>query len=98
MGQCEQGKGGERVEVDEALAELLPSGRTGDPQDDLVAAAAEAWRRRHVNTEAGAAVLTALTDAGLSYRDIERLTGIPSSTAHRWARPPDQDDDRSTSL
>jgi len=81
------------VDVEDALRELLTERRSGDRRDDLVAAAIEAWRRRHVNTEAGAAVLSALADAGLSYRDIERLTGIPSSTAHRWARPPESDVD-----
>jgi DNA-directed RNA polymerase specialized sigma24 family protein len=80
------------VNLDEALSELLPDNkRTGDTQADLVAAAAEAWRRRHVNTEAGAAVIAALTDRGLSYRQIADLTGIPAATAHRWARPPEQD-------
>jgi DNA-directed RNA polymerase specialized sigma24 family protein len=80
------------VNLDEALSELLPEDkRTGDEQADLVAAAAEAWRRRHVNTEAGTAVIAALTDRGLSYRQIADLTGIPAATAHRWARPPEQD-------
>lgn len=81
------------MDVDDAFEELLPDRRSGDRRDDLVAAAVEAWRRRQVNTEAGAAVLAALAGAGLSYRDIERLTGIPSSTAHRWARPPGADTD-----
>ncbi len=80
------------VNLDDALAELLRNDRTGERQDDLVAAAVEAWRRRHVNTEAGAAVLAALADMGLSYRQIQQLTGIPPSTAHRWANPPDQDE------
>ena len=80
------------VDLDDALAELLRNDRTGERQDDLVAAAVEAWRRRHVNTEAGAVVLAALADMGLSYRQIQQLTGIPPSTAHRWANPPDQDE------
>jgi DNA-directed RNA polymerase specialized sigma24 family protein len=80
------------VNLEEALDELLPaSNRTGNEQDDLVAAATEAWRRRHVNTDAGAAVITALTHHGLSYRQIADLTGIPAATAHRWARPPEED-------
>jgi len=78
------------VNLEEALAELLPD-RTGDSREDLVAAAVEAWRRRHVNTQAGAAVLAALAESGLSYRQISELTGIPTATAHRWARPPEQD-------
>ena len=37
--------------TDKALSELLPEDkRIGDEQADLVAAAAEAWRRRRVNT------------------------------------------------
>lgn len=79
------------MEVEDALRELLPSGQTGEERSDLIAAAVEAWRRRHVNTEAGAAVIAALSDLGLSYRQIADVTGIPAATAHRWARPPEQD-------
>lgn len=80
------------MDLNEALDELLPrDNRTGDDQTDLVAAATEAWRRRHVNTEAGAAIIAALTHRGLSYRQIADLTGIPAATAHRWARPPEED-------
>ncbi len=78
------------MDVDEALTELLHDTRTGGRREDLTAAAVEAWRRRHVNTEAGAAVIAALTDLGMSYQQIEDVTGIPRTTAHRWARPPEQ--------
>ncbi|MCD0448543.1 helix-turn-helix domain-containing protein [Actinocorallia sp. API 0066] len=85
------------MNLKEAIAELLGADRAHVDQDDLaaarddlVAAAAEAWRRRHVNTEAGARVIAALAESGLSYRQIAELTGIPSATAHRWARPPEQ--------
>jgi hypothetical protein len=80
------------MDVEDALRELLPDSQTGERRDDLVTAAIEAWRRRHVNTEAGAAVIAALVDLGLSYRKIADLTGIPVTTAHRWAAPPDQND------
>lgn len=80
------------MDLDDALTELLRDGPSGERQDDLVAAAVEAWRRRRVNTEAGAAVLAALADLGLSYREIQRLTGIPPSTAHRWANPPGEEE------
>ncbi len=80
------------MNLDEAPTELLWNDRTSERQDDLVAAAVEAWRRRHVNTEAGAAVLAAQADMGLSYRQIQQLTGIPPSAAHRWANPPYQDE------
>ncbi|MGH3898969.1 MAG: hypothetical protein ACRDTA_12120 [Pseudonocardiaceae bacterium] len=80
------------MHVRDALRDLLPDRQQHQLNEaDLVAAATEAWRRRHVNTEAGAAVIAALLNLGLSYRRIEELTGIPSSTANRWARPPDQD-------
>jgi DNA-directed RNA polymerase specialized sigma24 family protein len=82
------------VNLDDALHELLPPDQTGQEREDLVAAAVEAWRRRHVNTEAGAAVIAALAESGLSYREIARLTGIPAATAHRWARPPEEDVDK----
>lgn len=80
------------MNVEDALNELLPQGRTDQRHDDLVAAAVETWRRRRVNTEAGAAVIAALIDSGLSYRQIAELTGIPVTTAHRWAVQPGQND------
>lgn len=85
------------MDLEDALAELLPQGQTGDRQADLIAAATEAWRRRHVNTDAGAAVIATLLEAGVTYRALQELTatadleGIPPSTAHRWARPPEED-------
>ncbi|MBL7501178.1 hypothetical protein I6A84_16640 [Frankia sp. CNm7] len=79
------------MDLEEALRELLAQPTTEGGRDDLVSAAKEAWRRRRVNTEAGAAVIAALTEQGLSYRQIADLTGIPAATAHRWARPPEQD-------
>lgn len=79
-----------QVEIREALAEL---GVTGDPSPEtLTEAATEAWRRRHVNTDAGAAVIRGMLDAGMSYRAIQDATGIPPGTAHRWARPPGEDE------
>lgn len=82
--------------LDEALSELLPGGRTGNLLLDLLAAAAEAWRRRQRNTIAGAVVLRALLAMpGMSYRRLQREIGIPRSTAQRWAIPPEHaDDDR----
>lgn len=74
--------------VDEALDALLGDRRTGDQRTDLIAAAKEAMDRRERNSQHGGAVLAALIEAGLSYRDIERETGIPRSTAQRWAEPP----------
>jgi DNA-directed RNA polymerase specialized sigma24 family protein len=80
------------MDLEDALRELLPDQEHARvEQGELVAAAVEAWRRRHVNTEAGSAVIAALASRGLSYRQIAELTGIPAATAHRWARPPEQD-------
>lgn len=73
------------MDLEEALRELIPQNRTREERTDLIAAAAEAWRRRHVNTKAGAAVIAALGDSGLSYTQISYLTGIPASEVHRWA-------------
>jgi hypothetical protein len=74
--------------VDEALAELLGERRTGDVRAGLIMGMNEAMRRRERNTELGAAVIAALRDEGLSYRDIENATGVPRTTAQRWAAPP----------
>jgi len=76
------------VTADEALAELLGEQRSGDMRADLIAGAREAMRRRERNTEHGGAVIATLVEAGLSYREIEQLTGIPHATAQRWAVPP----------
>lgn len=76
--------------ADEALAELLGEQRSGDMRADLIAGAREAMRRRERNTEHGGAVIAALVEAGLSYREIERVTGIPRATAQRWAVPPER--------
>ena len=73
--------------VDEALAELLGERRTGDVRADLIMGLHEAMRRRDRNTKVGGAVIAALRDEGLSYRDIENATGIPRTTAQRWAVP-----------
>lgn len=74
----------------EALDALLPDGPGGDLIEDLCQAAREAMRRRVANSRNGGAVLTALHRAGLSWREIERKTGIPQTTARRWAVPPPQ--------
>lgn len=74
--------------VDEALDELLGDRRSGDATADLIEATREAMRRRERNTAHGGAVIAALREAGLSWRDIETQTGIPKATAQRWADPP----------
>lgn len=74
--------------VDEALDALLGPERTGDQRADLIAAAKEAMERRIRNTEHGGAVIAALHEAGMSWREIEQATGIARTTAQRWAEPP----------
>ncbi len=76
--------------VDEALDALLGDRRTGDQRTDLIAAAKEAMDRRERNSQHGGAVLAALVDQGLSWRQIEQATGIPRTTAQRWATPPER--------
>lgn len=85
------------MDLNEALSDLLPDGATGDLAADLRAAAAEAWRRRKRNTDAGAVVLGALLaldpeKGGLSFRRLQQEIGIPKSTAQRWATPPGEGD------
>jgi len=46
--------------------------------------------RRERNTEHGAAVIAALRETGMSWRDVEVATRIPRTTAQRWAEPPDR--------
>lgn len=74
----------------DSLDDLLGDKQTGNRRDDLVAAAKESLRRREHNTRVGAEVISAMISDGLSYREIETLTGIPRSTAQRWATPPSQ--------
>lgn len=76
------------MSADEALDVLLGQRRTGDERADLIDGAKEAMRRRRLNTEHGGAVLAALHESGMSWRDIEIATGIARTTAQRWAEPP----------
>lgn len=72
-----------------ALDALVPiDAQTGEVADDLKEAAREAWRRRQENTTLGGAVLAALYRDARSWRTVSYLTGIPVTTARRWAVPP----------
>lgn len=63
--------------------------RRNPSRDDLVEAAKVAMERRRTNTLVGGVVLQALhDDHGLTWRQIQELTGIDKSTACRWAQPP----------
>jgi hypothetical protein len=74
--------------LDEALVELLGDSRTGDLVADLLAAGRELRRRREDNTRFGRPVFAALREAGVEWREIEAATGIPKSSAQRWAEAP----------
>ena len=78
------------MDADEALEALLGDQRTGDLRIDLIEGLKEAMRRRERNAEHRGAVIAALVDMGLSYRDIEHVTGLPRTTAQRWAMPPER--------
>jgi hypothetical protein len=68
-----------------ALDALIPPElRTGDLKGDLVAGAKEVWDRRQTNTVLGGRIFAAMRAMGLSWRQIDELTGIPWSTARRW--------------
>lgn len=72
-----------------ALDELVPRDQqSGDVAADLAAAGREAMRRREENTRLGGAVLAALYRDTQSWRTLSYLTGIPVTTARRWAVPP----------
>jgi hypothetical protein len=74
----------------EALDFLLPpEERSGDLTADLAEAAKATMRRREENSLHGGVILAALHGRLHSWRRLERLTGIPSRTARRWAGPPD---------
>ena len=76
------------ITLEEALDALLADRRTGDLDRDLIEAAKEALDRRIKNTQHGGAVIAAMVERGMSYRDIEKATGTPKSTAARWSVPP----------
>ncbi len=78
------------MEISEALDALLGPERTGDSRADLIAAAREAMDRRIQNSERGGVVIAALRESGMSWREIETATGIPRTTAQRWADPPER--------
>jgi hypothetical protein len=77
------------VTVDEAINELLARPRSDDETVGLIDAARASMRIRELNSQRGGAVLAALHQRVQSWREVERLTGIPHETARRWALPPD---------
>ena len=43
---------------------------------------------REANTVAGGRLIAMLRERGVSWREIERLTGVAQSNARRWHEPP----------
>lgn len=66
--------------TEEALQALLGDGRTGDLRADLLAALAEAMRRRERNTAHGGAVIAPLLEQRLKlprHPGRDRYSGLP---------------------
>lgn len=81
------------VSLENALMDLLGRPPGPDHVTDLLAAGAEAMRRRERNTELGEVVFAAIGEVvtefdDLSWRDVERATGAKKSTAQRWGTRP----------
>lgn len=67
---------------------IPPDQQSGHLVNDLVEACREAWERRRRNSKYGGDVIAALHRELRSWREFEHLTGIPHSSARRWANPP----------
>ncbi len=77
--------------VSRALDSLLPAGeRTGDLISDLAEAARRSMQRRRDNSRDGGAVVDALYAEVRSWRQVQKLTGIPVTSARRWSAPPSE--------
>jgi hypothetical protein len=74
-----------------AVRELLQGiDQVEDPVENLCLAARESMKVRERNSHNGGLVLTALRRRHrLTWREIERRTGINTRTARRWSVPPD---------
>lgn len=77
------------AEQEAALDALLPRGdRSGDLITDLVAGVRASMAIRVANSHHGGTLLAALHDELDSWRQVSRLTGIPTMTCRSWAAPP----------
>lgn len=94
---CHKRRNADRMTTDDlepglsiAVRELLQDiDQVEDPVENLCEAARESMRRRVRNSHDGGLVLAALKHRhGLTWREIERRTGINTRTARRWAKPP----------
>lgn len=92
MGVSAQSSGSGEIERLVSLY-LDPQEQTGDFDEDLAAAGRAAWRIRHANTVNGGEVISMLRRRGFSWPQIKKMTGIPISTAQRWAVPPVRSDE-----
>lgn len=77
--------------VSRALDSLLPAAeRTGDLVSDLAEAGRRSMQRRRDNSRDGGAVVDALYAEVRSWRQVEKLTGIPMTSARRWSAAPSE--------
>lgn len=79
------------MDLNDVLDELLLNrgGRTGNRRRDLIEAGREIRERRERNTFLGTYVIDGMKNLEeMSFRDIDRETGISKSAAQRWAAPP----------
>ena len=65
--------------------------------DDLVTAIRASMRRRVENSRHGGLVISALHRNGMSWRAMERATGIPQSTLRSWIDAPPATEDEEES-
>lgn len=73
--------------VEEAIEALLDRPRSTDETADLIEAVMASMRIRARNSQRGGAVLAALHQRVQSWREVERLTGIPRETAAGRCHP-----------
>jgi hypothetical protein len=63
--------------------------RTENPRKYWAAVVRIAMQAREDNTRLGAAAIAALRAQGVTWRELEKETGVPWATARRWhKRPP----------
>lgn len=72
----------------EALNALLGDNPPEDFETSRLAGLHESFRRRELNSQHGGRMIQDLLDAGWTYRRIEKATGYPLATLHRWVAPP----------
>jgi hypothetical protein len=74
----------------EAFTALLPKDelRTGAPKQDAASAMRNSMKLRENNSGWGAAMVAYMRRIGMSWREMEDLTGIPQATLREWFKKP----------